>query len=411
VNDDARPAARKNAVLNGIVAAMLLFLVLRCLGVGAYRAGVAPGGLFLGDFGTYHQAARRLNEGKQLYLHEEGPRLLYQCVSSPFIPVLVRPLGKLPVDAAFRIWVACNVTLLTLAALLFCWGAEMRFPEDIALVLLVLFTAFRYWPAVIELAMGNSDVILLLAIAGMFVCNRYKKWMLFALLVALATLTKTWMIGSLFFLLARRKWNAAAAALAFIAAGAAILFTVVGWPEFARFLETTRRYSSQPDLVSLSVAGMARMYFTANHVLKPWADNRALYLATLAAGYGFLMAGLAYLWWKAPLMNSAQWRLLLALAALAIILGSPVCHQFYYVLALPLIWALLTGPGAWPVKLAAFALYLVFSIPTPGLNPVAEVLRHGIRSAEVAIDFLTGMALWALGLFELNREFSTPVNP
>src|SRR6202042_351131 len=123
---------------------------------------------------------------------------------------------------------------------------------------------------------------------------------------------------ALFYLLARRKWGAAAAALGFSAAGGAILFSVVGWGEFPRFLEVTRRYSSQPMLVSHSVAGMARMFFSANQVgVTPWVNSRAVYLAVMAAGYGFLVSGLLYLWWKGPGMNEYQRRLCLGMTVLA----------------------------------------------------------------------------------------------
>ena len=154
---------------------------------------------------------------------------------------------------------------------------------------------------------------------------------------------------------------------------------------------------------------MARLFFSVNQVMTPWVNSPALHLAVLVAGYGFLVSGLLYLWWKGPEMNEYQGQLCLGLTALALILGSPISHQYYFIFALPLFWTLLVGSGGssrgWGVRVAAFALYLVYSFPAPG-DPLADVFKHGIRSAEVAITFVTGMSLWGLGLFALIREFS-----
>jgi hypothetical protein len=156
------------------------------------------------------------------------------------------------------------------------------------------------------------------------------------------------------------------------------------------------------------------MFFLKNPVMTPLVNSSALYLGALAIGYGLLLGGLGYLWWRGPRLNGYQGRLCLGLVALALLLGNSLSHQYYFVLALPLLWTLLAGTagssGGWGIKLAAFAVYLIFSIPTPG-DPLPKEYTHGIKSAEVGIDFAAGMLLWGIGLYALRREFSAQAIP
>jgi len=407
------PKNKQTVIVGRILCAMVIFLGLRCLDAAAYRAAATPGGLFSIDFGPAYSAAQRLNAHQPLYIPENNPDvLLDQYVSSPLLPVLLRPIARHPLDQATRAWAAINVALLTAAVFLCCWGAGLRLLEDGALVLLMFFTGFRYWPTTIELGIGNSDMVLLFFAAGMFACNRYRKWLLFALLVALAALTKTWMIGALFYLLARREWKAAFAGVGFFAAGAAVLFTIVGWREMPVLWHLTRLYSAQPSLVSNSVAGIAGMFFRKNMSISPLVNSPVLWGAAMLIGYGFLIAGLMVVFLRAPSMDAWQLRVSLGLTVLALVLGCPVSHQYYFVLALPLLWALLIPPadgsGGWGIPVVAFLIYLAFSIPSPSLNPVPESYRHGIRSLEVGISFFSGMLLWACGLFAVMRGAAAP---
>jgi hypothetical protein len=296
------------------------------------------------------------------------------------------------------------VGFLTAAILLFCWGIGLRIPENTVPVLLAVMCGFRFWPTTIELGIGNADILILMLVGGMFVCARYGRWMLFAALVAVAALTKTWMIGAVFYLMIRRKWAAAAGCAVFFAAGLAILFSLVGWQEWGAWNRITHLYSSQPTLISNSVAGVARMYFTKNLVLTPLIDSRLCWALVMALGYGFLLGGLGFLWLRGERMNEAQRQMSLALMPLALILGSPVSHQFYFVLTLPVLWLLLLGEDyGMGLRVAAFVVYLVLSIPYPGLNPAPEQLRQGLQSLRIGESFFCGMALWACGLFAATR--------
>lgn len=401
----------RNAVMTRLIAAMVLLLVLRCLGTITYHAASAPGGLFSIDFGIFYKAAERLNAHQPLYVHEHG-KMDFQHVSSPLVPMLIQPLARHPLDEATRRWALVNTVLLTGALLLFCWGIGLHLLDDIVPVVLVVVTGFRFWPTTIELGIGNSNIIVLTLLCGMFVCDRYRKWFLFALLVALAALTKTWLIGLLFYPMVRRQWLAAAAGVAFFAGGLFLLFAKVGFAEFPAMLEVTRAYSSQPMLVSNSVAGMARMFFTNSPVMPPLFVSPACWGIVMVTGYGILVGGLGYLWWQGKRMNEDQARICLALTALALVLGSPVSHQYYFIFALPLLWVLLVGRAGravgWGVPVAAFVIYLIYSVPTPSLNPVPEAYRHGLKSLMVGTSLFAGMLLWIGGVLTVARGLRTP---
>ena len=401
-------SATRSVLTSRWICAVVLLLALRMVMAAGYRAAVAPGPIFVGDFGVYYAAAQRWQTGKPLYMPENG-KLLMQHVSSPLIPLVVRPLARYPLVKATQLWAAMNVTWLAVAVGLFCWGIGLTIPEQAGAVLLVLLCGFRFWPTTLELGVGNTDIIALMLVGGMFVCARFGKWMLFGALVALAALTKTWMIGMLFYLAVRRKWLALASSLAFLAAGAAILFTMVGWRELSGWLRMTHTYSSQPMLISNSVAGIARMFFTRNQLITPIFESRAAWAAVMVLGYGLLIFGLTAMAWRAPRMNAAQLRMCLALTPLALILGSPVSHQFYFVLALPTLWLLLLEEGhGWLVRGGTLGIYLLMSIPYPGMNPVPEVLKHGLEPLKLGDSFYCGMALWSMGLYSVLRGSRTP---
>jgi len=406
------PAFFHSTATNRLICVMLFLLAIRCLDSSAYRAASAPGGLFGIDFAPAYSAAARLNGGRPLYIPEDNSATpLYQFVSSPLIPMLLRPIARLSPDNATRIWALINVLLLTLAVFLFCVATRIRPLDQPVPVLLMLFTGFRFWPTTVELGIGNSDIVILFLASAMFVCARSQRWFLFAFFIALGALTKTWMIGSLFYLIVRRQWAAAFAAAGFFAGIGALLFAAVGWGELPVLWRLTHLYSAQPLIVSNSVVGIAHLYFRANGIITPLIDNPALCTVVVAAGYGLLVAGLAAIWLRAPRMDEWELNVALGLTLMALILGCPVSHQYYYVLALPLIWLLLNPPDTGRGRLlpcVAFIIYLALSVPSPSLNPVPAADQHGIRSLGVGVTFFAGLSLWTFGLFTVVRGLWAP---
>ena len=405
--------------LTRLLAVFVLLLVLRTLLGSTYRAATTSTGIYGVDFEPTYAAATRLNQGVPLYSEEPDAkstgRLLCQFPSSPFVPMLVRPLAHLPLADATRTWVAVNVILLALSAFLFCWGSRIHLLDSTLAVLLVIFTGFRFWPTTIEVAIANNDILLLASVCGMIVCHRFGRWWLLALLIALAALVKTWMLGMIFPLLVARRWREAGGAVGFFIAGLAVLFSIARWEMFPIFVAITRLYSSQPLLVSNSVAGMAGMFFAENHHMTPWFPHVGAWLAAMILGYGTLLGGLWMMWVRGPRMTVQQRQLGLALSALALVLGSPVSHLLYFVLTLPVIWTLLCVPWGGAHRLIApafaFVVYFILSVPSPCLTPLPESCRTGLRSVLVTMTFLPSFLLWIYGVALACRREAEQVCP
>ena len=89
----------------------LLILIARFVSASAYRGAINSlhtpgwGG---GDFELYYNAGQRLNHGERLYVVEPYMGYAY----TPLLAILVRPLSRLPFEAAFAWWAAFNVACL-----------------------------------------------------------------------------------------------------------------------------------------------------------------------------------------------------------------------------------------------------------------------------------------------------------
>jgi hypothetical protein len=395
-----------------LLAAFVIFLALRSLVGSTYRAAINPTGLFGVDYKVIHMAAMRLEHGEPVYMSEteakENGILMCQFTCSPFVPLLARPLTRLSLEEGAKLWVAISVCALVLSVFLFCWGSSIHLLDSALSVLLILFTGFRCWPTILELAIGNTHILLLACVCGMIVCNRYRKWLLLAGLVAVAALIKTWMIGMIFPLLVARRWREAAGAVAMFVAGLGILFSITGWDTLQGFLTVTREYSSEPFLVSNSVSGLAGMFFANNTHMTPWLPNFWAWLSAMTVGYGILIAGLLLMFLRGKRFDTGQRQLCLALSVLALILGSPVSHVLYFVLALPAIWTVACLPWGGRHSVAApvlgFLAYLILSLPSPCTTPIPENCRTGILSFLVTMTFLPTFLLWIYGVILLCRR-------
>jgi len=148
-------------------------------GRGSYRATVATGDKALYNFGVYRAAAQRLDNHQTIYFHRPAeanvstqllaPAAIARAAAGPVLH------GQgIPDMGGDECGGDADVVVL------YCWATGVRILDDPVPVLLAVLTAFRYWPTVIELGTGNTDVLQLMLICGMLVCARYGRWILYA---------------------------------------------------------------------------------------------------------------------------------------------------------------------------------------------------------------------------------------
>lgn len=371
------------------VAVLLILLVGRLLLVETYRAAVNSGGLSGADFHQFYDAARHARDGQPLYATTTDGYPY-----SPFMALLLRPLATLSPDRARAAWIAVSIGALSFAVACFACAVRINPLRHTGLFLLWVVTAFRFWPTVIELGIGNVDMLLLALLAFAYLSESRDRPLLTAAAFATGALIKTWFIGLVIYLILRRANRAALAAVGFFALGLIITFGAVGWRQFPQFVTVTRAYSWQPNLVTLSAPGITRLYFTPGPNVTPIHDAPALAIALTAALLACLAISLYYGYRTSGAAGGSADRLsLLSLSTLVLLMALPVCHLYYFVLVLPSLWLLLTAGRCLPA-LAAAGAYLMLTIAVPALTPVPEPYRHAPRSLLLALPTAAALILW-----------------
>ena len=394
---------RSQSFARKIAPLTLLFLLARLVMAAAYHGGV-EGHLNQVDFSVFYNAAQDLRNHQPIYLDQ---RSYY--VYSPFLALMLRPLTSLPVDQAANLWTLIEVVLLAACAILFCVSNRLSPIEHATMYALVFITAFRFWPTTLELSIGNVDIVVLFLIVLMYWAERGKRFYILSLLIAVAALIKTWMLGMVFYLLVRRKYREAAATMLAFAIGMFALFAICGFDQFTEFLRQTHKFSYQPSLVTHSIPGIAFMFFHANPHIPPVTTRPEIYWTFLIGAYAILIAGLLAVWRRGRDDSPGAGQRLLGITIISLLLGNTVCHQYYFVLVLPVIWTILLQPSGdrSPLELAAvlvaLVVYIAFSIPTPSLTPVPDIYQHGIKKFLILTSFSGTFTLWATMLVLLLR--------
>lgn len=418
-------ALRSGALIrNGAFLALLVWLLV----ASAYHGAVSPAGGITGvDFHIFYDAASRLNHGLPLY---QTGRDLY--VYSPLFALLLRPLAHLPYAEALRAWFLVGAGCLILSAALFARAARLTL-LDAAPLGLMLLVGFRSWPATMNFGLGQANFILLALLCGMHWADSVRKPLLVALLIVAAALVKAWVLGLVLYLLLNRQWKPALAAVTGYAAALLLLFGLVGFSEWPKFLAAGAAAARQiaGHQVRQSILGFADLHFHANSLIYPLADSRAVYAlfvlaCTAAIGWAFWA-----LWRSAPArvpleQSSYRDRLRFGLAAMSLLLLLPTFEDEYIVYCLPLLWTLLLGPRTergeragtealnikerlpWLLP-SALAVYLVLNHGWPVYPPIAAGYQHGLRSLLVSADFFGVAALWLLAF--LGLQFSSRPKP
>lgn len=163
----------------------------------------------------------------------------------------------------------------------------------------------------------------------------------------------------------------------------------------------------QEGLISQSFLGFARLRFAPNSLITPFTTDPLLYKAFIGLGVLAVGLGLAWLWWSGPARSPQESRLRTGFAMLSLLLVLPICHMEYYILALPLLWALLAPAPEQRMHAgtvaAAILIYIAFTRPIPVSGPGLAGYRDGLKSLLVSVPFFTALALWIVSFVEICR--------
>jgi hypothetical protein len=427
----------------------LLCLMFWVMGANAYRGAVSPDGLYGYDFRVIHEATQRLSEGKRLYIPVTPQNYLHGVyIYSPFVAVVLKPLSALSLENAMKIWAALNVFFLFAAIGLF--ARAVRFStRDAAALAVTVFVSFHFWPTVVNFGLGQFNVVMLPLIAALFLTesryftesskhqestpanfislrsavdaverllsNPVVRDITWGIVLAIAVLIKTWMVGLVFYLLIQRRWRSVGVTAASYAIISALLYCLVGWHELPGFIRNTLENTSQPWLVSNSITGFARLHLAPNQLkVQPLLTDPLFYRAFVLLGYGTVAAALVALWRRGPTRNELESRLVLGFLVASLLLMTTLCHIEYFVLCLPLLWTLLAQPqrdaGKIPLRMIAAAalLYILFTRPWPHSPGDLPPYGQGLKSLFISMPFLTNIALCVLAWFAIRYTRDLP---
>jgi hypothetical protein len=344
------------------------------------------------DFSPYLAAAIRLHDQDPLYVYNKDN--LYtgeQYVYPPLPAMTLIPFAGAGLTALCHAWTALEIVLLAASVLLFCWSARLDPLKDTGTVLLLCLVGFLNYPTHLQILVGNIDISILLCLVACLAASRMERWKTAAIMIALAASIKTWAIVFTGYLIIMRRWKEATLAIGtFLLAGLAF-FSVLGLDQFETFIKLQKAYAYQPKLNSNSIIPMCKLYSglpTLEHhhpvILFSGAGTVLPIVGVLASM--LIVAGFLTIVWRvfrAP--QAASGHLVMSFCIITYLLLTPLCHQYYYVFALPVIWSL-----------------IVFAIPTKQADkaPAADWLRATILASVMVAYFL--LQVEAPGLIEAN---------
>jgi alpha-1,2-mannosyltransferase len=236
------------------------------------------------DLEVYWTAAVRARAAEPLYRVEDQH---YQFKYLPAFAVLAIPGGMVPLPVAKAIWYVVSVALLAvLVALSPSLLPERRRPAWVLVVIAVVAMA-KFFAH--EVVLGQVNALLAVIVVAALVAIRRGNERTAGLLLALAVVVKPYAVIFLPWLMARRRWNAAVAASAVLAAILALPAFVYGWSgnlEQHRAWWKTVTESTAPNLVNadnVSVAGMFAKWLGAGPAAAALALATSLCVLAAAA--------------------------------------------------------------------------------------------------------------------------------
>jgi hypothetical protein len=321
-------------------------------------------------------------------------------VYPPPLALALRPLAKLPLDAAVHLWFFICVVSLLLSVGLFAKAAGIQL-HDAAPLGIMLIVGFHFRPTALDFWQGQFVMPVLTLLCAAYLADSRDRPYSLAACIAVAAMIKPWMLGLLIYPLIRRKPLAFFWGLSLFAGVVGLFLVRQGWGNWFSLPRAMGRLFIM-DLPSgfqnQSILGFAQAHFAPN-AGSPWMENpQAIYLF-VAGGFVVLSLGLGIASRRAPSARGNHARLLLGMTVVSLLLALPVCPRCNFVLLLPAIWTLLTIDAvSTAARGAAILAYAIFTRPFTGHEP------PGWMSILPSAFFLAAVLLWVVLLASIRQR-------
>lgn len=317
------------------------------------------------------------------YLPEAVPYLsripeLGQVASHPpFVVLMWLPLGLLPYEAAATTWLMFELLLLVGLAGLLVTG--LRLNRRLLGLVLVFGLLFIWNPVQVDLRYGQLSILLAVLLVGGYRAVATGRPALGGVLVGTAIAVKLFPLALVGYLALKRRWSAAAWALAAAAALSGLATLALGWDAIASYLRESVPAAAywRGSEANYSLFAVVWRSLAGSPRILPLVDLPGM--VWLGSAGAFTLVWLVTAW---LVTRSDSLELGFSLGVCGILLSGPVVWEHYAVLAVFPILALFRRLKAanWPgpdTRLLGGAAALTFVPFWCFLVPVTILLRLG----------------------------------
>ncbi len=322
----ARWQVRESLLVGGLwVGALVLAAV---LAYQRYRNATA----IPADFGIFFRAGHAVATG-------HSPYSVAGYVYPPLVAIALAPFSHLSELSVFRVWLVLSLAALGLVAGCVVWSESRRLRPWQAPVLFTVcaVTAFHFWPLVIELPDGQSDVLTFAVLAVAYLALTRGRSVLAGLMIGLAGVIKGWpaAVALIFARRGARQPGRGVAAWAAVLVTAPIMALAVGGGSGPRTMASAIFDArSQPRLASYSVWGVPRLTFARTSIGHPLLASPVLQIVMTVV----LLAWVAALLFVTLRQTHADPSIPFWNVVFCVILLLPVSHLTYTIYVLPVLW-------------------------------------------------------------------------
>ena len=209
------------------------------------------------DFEVYLVAGGRAASGESLYRESDGH---WQFKYLPAFAVAIAPLAKMPPVAARGVWFFLSVALLVVLVNRSYAMLPGRRSRAAFLVWLTILAMGKFY--VREVGLGQTNLLLAVLVLTALACWMRGRDVAAGALLAAAAVVKPYAVLFLPYLVARRKWNAAASFVVVLLGALALPVVTYGWSGNLSQLHewwVVITTSTAPNLTNqdnISIAGM-----------------------------------------------------------------------------------------------------------------------------------------------------------